>query len=141
MPRRELEELRRALLQNGVLPFYAQRTVRELDEHWDDLERDALAAGLSSEEAHRRARAMLGSTATIAAAVLARRELLVWNRRWPRLASCMRSAAAVGSLPTVPLSYCVEHRPEIARWSTAVGGATMFVAAIWAWLDWLFVLS
>src|SRR5262245_66268641 len=101
MPSREFDGLRLELLRGGVSPVYVERTILELGEHYEDLERDALGAGLSGDEAAQCARKLLGSEQAIAAAVLGRPELLSWSRRWPTVALCVRSAAAIGILPAL----------------------------------------
>jgi hypothetical protein len=134
------ESLRLELLGSGVAPVYVERTILELGEHYDDLASAAVAAGLSPEEAVRTAQATLGNERLIAAAVLARTELLTFSTRWPRLAHCLHSAATIGTLPGLPLLYCIEHRPELARWSVALGVATTLMGSVLAALNWLIVL-
>ena len=80
--RAEFEALRLELLRGGIANLYVERTLRELADHCDDLERASLAAGCSREEAAQRARAQLGKPDLIAAAILARPELKSWTRRW-----------------------------------------------------------
>jgi uncharacterized YccA/Bax inhibitor family protein len=36
--------------------------------------------------------------------------------------------------------FCIEHRPELARWSVALGLAVTLVGGILATLDWLIVV-
>ena len=142
MPSRlQLEGLRVELLRSGVSPAYVERTVLELREHYEDLERDALAAGLSGHEAERLARTQIGSEESIAAAVLARSELKVWSYRWPVAARCLRSAATVIALPGLPVVYCIDRRAEIARWSAAACSAFVLVGSLLAWLDWMTVVT
>jgi hypothetical protein len=131
------ESLRLELLQRGVTPAYVERTILELCEHYDDLESAALAAGLSAAEATRTARATLGDERTIAAAVLAHTELLTFSTRWPRIAHCLHSVATV---PGLPLLYCIEHRPELARWGVAFGAAATIMGSMLAALNWLIVI-
>ncbi|HUQ53680.1 MAG TPA: hypothetical protein VM692_15740 [Gammaproteobacteria bacterium] len=133
----QFESLRLELLQRGVTPVYVERTILELREHYDDLESAARASGLSAEEATRTARATLGDERVIAAAVLAHSELLTFSTRWPRIAYCLHSAATV---PGLPLLYCIEHRPELARWGVAFGAATTLMGSVLAALNWLIVL-
>jgi hypothetical protein len=140
MPDVRFESLRLELLRSGVTPVYVERTILELGEHYDDLESAGRAAGLNAEEAARDARATLGNERLIAAAILARTELLTFSARWPRLAQCLHSAAALGSLPGLPLLYCIEHRPELARWSVALGVATALMGSMLTALNWLIVL-
>jgi hypothetical protein len=137
----QFESLRLELLESGVARSYVERTIVELREHCTDLESDALAAGLSLEEAERAARATLGSDRAIAAAILARRELLAFDARWPRVAHCLHSAAVIGTLPGLPLIYCIEHRPQLARWSFAFGAAITLMGSVLAGLNWLILLA
>ena len=58
--RAEFEALRLELLRGGIANLYVERTLRELADHYDDLERASLAAGCSREEAAQRARSLLG---------------------------------------------------------------------------------
>jgi hypothetical protein len=140
MPSREqFAALRHELLRGGVSPLYVERTILELGDHCEDLERDALAAGLSAEEAARSALKLLGSAETIAAAVIARPELRSWSHRWPTVALCVRSAAVIGVLPALPVLYCVRSE-EFARWGGAVASAVVLVGLLLAWLNWLIVL-
>jgi hypothetical protein len=140
MPSREkFAALRLELLRGGVSPLYVERTILELTEHYEDLEDDALGAGMSAEDAARTAVARLGSDQTIAAAVIARRELLSWSHRWPTVALCVRSAATIGAMPAIPVLYCVRSE-ELARWSGAVASALVLVALLLAWLNWMIVV-
>jgi hypothetical protein len=140
MPSTQLESLRLELLRGGVAPVYVERTILELGEHLADLEHDALAAGFGAEEAARNARAALGDDRAITAAVLSRPELREWSTRWPRVAYCLRSAAMIGVLPGLPLVFCIEHRPELARWGAALGVAATLVGAVLAWLNWMILI-
>jgi hypothetical protein len=140
MPDARFESLRLELLRSGVAPVYVERTIVELGEHYDDLESAGLAAGLGAEEAARIARATLGNERQIAAAVLARPELLTFSTRWPRLAHYLQSVATIGTLPGLPLLYCIEHRPQLARWSVALGVATTLMGSMLTVLNWLIVL-
>ena len=141
MPSTQFESLRLELLRGGVAAVYVERTILELEEHYADLTSDALAAGHGAEDAAESARAALGSERAIAAAVLSRPELLEWSTRWPRVALCLRSAATIGVLPGLPLVFCIEHRPELARWGAAIGVAAALVGAILAWLNFMIVLA
>jgi len=141
VPETQFEALRLELLRGGVAPVYVERTIEELGEHYADLEGAALAAGQSEEEAARMARDALGDEGAIAAAILSRPELLGFSSRYPRVAHCLHSAVAIGSIPGLPLVYCIEHRPELARWGAALGLAITLVGSILAALDWLIVLG
>jgi hypothetical protein len=140
MPDPRFESLRLELLRSGVSPLYVDRTIAELGEHYADLEAAARAAGRSAAEAEWEARAALGNDRAIAAAVLAHPELLTFSTRWPRVAHCLHSAATLGTIPGLPLMFCLEHRPELARWGAAVGVAVTLMGGIMAALNWLIVL-
>lgn len=140
MPEGGFESLRLELLRSGVSPVYVERTIAELGEHYADLEAAARAAGYSAAEAARQARDTLGNDRAIAAAVLAHPELFSFSTRWPRVAHCLHSAATLGTIPGLPLMFCIEHRPELARWGAAVGVAAALMGAIMAALNWLIVL-
>jgi hypothetical protein len=138
MPSRSpFEALRHELLRGGVSPIYVERTILELGEHYEDLERDARGAGLSGEDAVQAAQRMLGTEQVLLAAVLARPELLSWSRRWPTVALCVRSAAAIGILPALPVLYCVDRGEYIARWGGAIGIALLIVGLLLTWLNWM----
>jgi hypothetical protein len=140
MPSREqFAALRLELLRGGVAPLYVERTILELGEHYEDLENDARCAGMSEEDAALTALKMLGSEQTIAAAVMARPELMSWSRRWPTVALCVRSAATIGALPALPVLYCVRSE-ELVRWSGAVASAVVLVGLLLAGLNWMIVL-
>ena len=136
----QLESLRLELLRCGVTPFYVDRTIAELGEHYADLETAALDAGLSAEEAARSASSALGNERAIVAAILARPELLTFSTRWPRVAHYLNSAATISTLPGLPLMFCIEHRPELARWGAALSVAATLMGGVLAVLNWLIVL-
>ena len=140
MPSREqFAALRLELLRGGVSQLYVERTILELGEHYEDLENDARSAGMSEDDAALTALKMLGSEQTIAAAVMARPELMSWSRRWPTVALCVRSAATIGALPALPVLYCVRSE-ELVRWSGAVASAVVLVGLLLAGLNWMIVL-
>jgi len=141
MPSPQFEHLELELLHGGVAPVYVQRALLELREHYADLESDARAAGMSSDEAECTARAMLGSEQTIASVILAHPELRAWSRRWPRAALCLRLALVVATLPEAPVMFCIARGPEIARWTMAVGIATLIVGSLWAYLNFLIMIG
>jgi len=138
--RAQFESLRLELLRGGTANLYVERTLRELADHYEDLERASLAAGCTSEEAAQRARAQLGSAQQIAAAVLARPELKRWSRRWPMVAFWARSAAALGPLP-LPVLYVAGRSDGIARWGGAIGAALLLVCSLYSALDWMIMVK
>jgi hypothetical protein len=139
--RAQFESLRLELRRGGIANLYVERTLRELADHYDDLERTLLAAGCSSEEAAQSARSQLGSAQLIAAAVLARPELKSWTRRWPMVAFCARSAAAIGVLPAQRVLYVAGRSDGLARWSGAIGAALVLVGSLYSALDWIIMVG
>jgi len=139
--RAQFEALRLELQRGGIAKVYVERTLRELADHFDDLERAALASGSSSEEARQLAHAQLGSARVIASAVLARPELRCWSRRWPTVALCIRSAAAIGVLPALPVLYVAGRSDDIARWGGAIGAALVLVGSLYSVLDWMIMVE
>ncbi len=139
--RAQFEALRLELQRGGIAKVYVERTLRELADHFDDLERAALASGSSSEEARQLAHAQLGSARVIASAVLARPELRCWSRRWPTVALCVRSAAAIGVLPALPVLYVAGRSDDIARWGGAIGAALVLVGSLYSVLDWMIMVE
>ncbi len=142
MPDRpQFEALRLELLRGGTANLYVERTLRELADHYEDLERASLAAGCSREEAAQRARAQLGRPDLIAAAVLARPELKRRSRRWPMIALRTRSAAALGLLPALPVLHVAGRSDGIARWGGAIGAALLLVGSLYSALDWIIMVG
>jgi hypothetical protein len=140
MPDREFHELRGQLLNSGIARIYVDRTILELREHCEDLEGDALAAGLSMAAAKAAARTALGSDQAISAAILARPELLAWSRRWPRVAACVSSVVLVGAVAEAPFVFCIHRAPEILRWSIVSTLAVVLIGSLGAGLNWMITL-
>jgi hypothetical protein len=130
MRRPELKPLELALLAGGVQRSCILRILDEIDDHLMDAASDARAAGLSADDAEATALAALGQNTAIAAAACARRELLEWDRRWPRLAVGLRTAAEFGQLPVVPFGYVAAHGSTIMRWSVAASLAGMLTCGL-----------
>jgi hypothetical protein len=142
MPERpRFEALKLELQRGGIAKIYIDRTLRELSDHYDDLERAALAAGYSAEDAAEVAETHLGNHVVIAAAVLAQPRLMRWSRRWPTVALCMRSAAAIGVLPARPMLYVAGRSDEFARWGGAIGAALVLVGSLYSMLNWMIMVG
>lgn len=90
-----LNELRRAMLRGGVAPRYVRRTVAELQQHFQDLEQQALASGADQDEARRQARRRLGDENTLLDSILSRHELKSWSARYPRSIYLLSPIAAL----------------------------------------------
>ena len=142
MPERpQFEALKLELQRGGIAKIYIDRTLRELRDHYDDLERAALDAGYSANAAAEVAQTHLGNHVVIAAAVLAQPRLKSWSRRWPTVAFCMRSAAAIGVLPARPMLYVAGRSDELARWGGAIGAALVLVGSLYSMLNWMIMVG
>jgi hypothetical protein len=140
MPSPEFKRLRLRLLESGVAPRFVERTILELQEHYSDIELDALNEGLSASAAAARARCALGSETALVAAVCAQPELLCWVHRWPQCARWLRSLAFYALLPAVPVVYCAQRGSSIARWSASVSLATILTSALLFAMQRIFLL-
>jgi hypothetical protein len=130
MPAPDLATLRRQLLQGGVAPYYVERAILELREHYADIENEAMAHGLSAPEAAAYARTCLGDDTAIASAACARPELLLWTRRWPRTARSLHALALCVVLPAVPVVYCAHRGGSIMRWGASASLAAAMTAGL-----------
>lgn len=115
--RPDFSALRKELLSAGIAPGHVRRTLGELEDHFDDLVDEALAAGVGREAAERRALCALGQPADIGIAMRSKPELRSWAWRWPRLAMVFYPLACVAVLPAAPLIVGARHAPAIARWT------------------------
>lgn len=79
------EALAERLLEAGIAPRHVRRTVRELDDHLDDLIAMQETRGYTGEDADLRARALLGPDDELAAAVTAQRRFRSLTSRAPWL--------------------------------------------------------
>lgn len=80
---RRFEYLRERLLIAGIAPRHVRRYVRELCDHFDDLEADARAAGANAAEAQARARCRLGDDDALLAAMTRQRGFRSLSARAP----------------------------------------------------------
>jgi len=129
------------LLNNGISPRHAHRTVNELRDHYDDLVDAAVDAGASIGLARRRAAEQLGSVDDFVAAMASRRELKTWAFRYPKLAVVIYPLACVAVLPAFPVMASVAHRDLLARWATALLAAGLITAAMMLVLQLTILLS
>lgn len=126
--------LRRTLEAGGIALRHVRRLMVELNEHREDLERNAIAAGMTPPEARAEALRTLGSETALAEAVLAHPELKTWASRWPRTA---RTLAGISALPAIPVECCAGHSAVIARWSASCGLALLMTASLLLSLQWI----
>ncbi|HEY5624002.1 MAG TPA: hypothetical protein VIV14_09585 [Gammaproteobacteria bacterium] len=120
-----LRELRTSLRARGVPGVYISRLMNELEDHFEDLEDEARAAGRDSTVAYREALHRLGAPAAITAAVMDRPELQSWWQRWPWLVSLIKPVVLLLLVPAIPVLACVDRAPAIARWSASISLASV----------------
>ncbi len=113
-------QLQNRLLRSGIAPRHVRRTVKELEDHYDDLVEQRLRDGMDVPQAGAEARAALGSVDDIVAAVRARPELRSWAFRYPRLAAVVYPITFVVLLPAAPVFIGVAHASLIARWAACL---------------------
>lgn len=82
-------EVRKRLLRHGFGRAYADRTARELEDHWDEVIGSLLAAGMSLDEAETEAVRRLGSAKALADELTLRMRQSSWLGRYPTLAFAM----------------------------------------------------
>lgn len=95
MQHTQFEKLADVLLRGGIAPRHVSRYVRELEDHYTDLEREARASGKSATEAEREALARVGSVDELAKAMLGRDDLKSVAAKYPGI--------VFGLLPTATL--------------------------------------
>lgn len=81
----ELANAHDQLLEGGVARKYADRAVREWQDHLETLARNHESEGALAEEAVLLARRQFGGLAALVDNMLHREELKTWSRRFPRL--------------------------------------------------------
>jgi hypothetical protein len=130
MARPDFNRMRDQLLRNGVSVRVASRTVTELDEHYDDLESEALAAGMTADEASEYASRQIGEPQTLLHEISCRVELRCWIFRYPGFARVLLPLAWILILPATPLIAGVAHLSSIVRWTACLLLSALVTAAM-----------
>lgn len=120
MPRPDFSGLRSQLIRRGVAPRHINRTLLELEDHFDDLKDEALQQGYLGASAQQLAATWLGDVDLLAQEVAARPELKTWLYRYPKFARLVLPLAYLVLLPTVPIFIGVSRASAIARWSASM---------------------
>jgi hypothetical protein len=79
------EAVTESLLKGGIAPRHVRRYVGELTDHLADLTERQRASGYDGEDAHLRARALLGDDRELTAAMLEQKRFRSWPARLPWL--------------------------------------------------------
>jgi len=119
MPEYPLEELRTALIASGMPPRTVSRMIRELADHVDEVEAEALAAGMPPAQAAAYAFERIGSARVIAEHAGYYPALRGWMHRYPRLARVYCPLAYVLLLPAAPIFAGFAYPGVVLRWLAA----------------------
>lgn len=128
MPRRR--ELLRRLSDAGITPRCLLRLDAELQDHYVDLEREALAAEKSVAEASEEAWLRLGDDDAIAAEFLTHTELKLWIYRWPIALYCLGLIVWLLLILLSPLQGLLRNRAAVARYSLALCSSVALLCAL-----------
>ncbi len=118
------------LLQSGIAPRHAHRTVNEIRDHYDDLVDAAVDGGIPIREARQMATRELGRMEDLVSQMSARRELKTWAFRFPRAAIVVYPLACLAVLPAVPVTAGIANAPLLARWGASLLAAGVLTAAL-----------
>ena len=141
MPRPDLAALKTELLSAGIKTVHVQRTLSELDEHFDDLVFDRLLQGIEQEAAEHAALEQLGDLSRVAEAMLAEPVLRGWAWRWPKLAVLVYPIACVAAIPAVPFIAGVQHAASVGRWMAGLLLAGLVTASMFLLLQLTITMS
>lgn len=130
MPRPDFNWMRDEMLRKGVSVNVVSRTVAELDEHYSDLESEALKSGMTHIDAAAFAALHLGKPEVLVSEVAQRIELRSWVFRHPRFARIALPVAWIFLLPVAPVFAGVAHFSSIVRWSTCLLLSALVTAAM-----------
>lgn len=124
MHNRNLSTLRKQLLLGGVSPRHVRRLIRELDDHIDDLQTEAVELGMSAGEARTIALQRIGDQDVLAAQISGQEEFQSWLHRHPRVARVYVPLAYGMALPAVPVGVgdgkAAARAIIVARWGTCL---------------------
>lgn len=130
MPSPSFQSLAQELRDAGIAPKFADRLRRELEDHYRDLEREALANERTADAAELEARRRLGTNAAIAQEFMNRPELKSWVYRSHGLIRCLRGVClAYLGLRSVARALAA-YRAGLARCAMAAAGAVVLTAAL-----------
>jgi len=126
----DFNELASQLRKSGIAPRYAQRTVSEIRDHYEDLVDAAVDTGASRREARLAATRELGRMDDLVSHMSARRELKTWAFRYPRAAIVVYPLACLAVLPAMPVNAGIANAPLLARWGAALLAAGLFTGTL-----------
>jgi hypothetical protein len=112
--------LKHSLIQGGVPIWRVGRTIAELQDHYYELEEEALRAGLSQDEAAADAASRLGDMSQLANDYLDHADLTTW---WGKSQAVQLCAAGASDM-------WQEHSASAARWCFAVMTAALITTTM-----------
>ncbi len=130
MPKPSFEALTQQLLDAGIAPRFAERLRRELEDHYRDLEREALASERSVLAAELEARRRLGSSELIAREFMSRPELKSWVYRSRWFARFLRGVCFVYIGLRGAVRAVAACRAGLVRFAAASVAAAVITAAL-----------
>lgn len=130
MPEDRYQALARYLLDCGIEPKFAARICTELRDHYADLEREALAAERTPEEAAAEAALRLGDDEIIAREFVRRPELRIWIYRSEWVLRCLAFVVAVVAWLLEPLQSLADRGAAMLRYGAAAAAAFLVTCAL-----------
>lgn len=134
----EINVLLEQLLALGVSPKYVSRLASELEDHYQDLEAEALRFGVPPEEASTDAKRRLGAFSAIASEFVKRPELGSWLHRSPWLARSLRALVAVYVPAFAAVQAARRNHYAMLRYTAATTGGTGVTLALFLLMTWMF---
>jgi len=112
--------LKDELLGAGVAPRHVRRIVTELEDHAEDLRREARENGMHDRDAGDFAMQRIGDQRQIAHQMLASADLRAWVYRYPRVARVWLPVAYALLLPAFPVFAGIANPGIVLRWGAAL---------------------
>lgn len=135
-----IAEVRNRLLRAGFAQAYADRTARELQEHWSEIVDEGLRAGLTRAESEREASKRLGSSESLADEFIACLQNSSWLGRYPTFGFAAL-ALALTVLWWLAVGSAVAQFCGLFSDAPSAKGATPKFDHLAIWFDWLRTLS
>ena len=120
----EISALLDGLLEAGVSPRYVSRLAAELEDHYEDLEAEALRFGVPPDEASADAKRRLGAAPAIASEFAKRPELRSWLCRSVWLADLLRTLSAAYVVAVSPFRTVLGGHGVVLRYTAATAAGT-----------------
>jgi protein TonB len=130
VPDERYQALARYLLDSGIEPKFASRICAELGDHYRDLEREALEAQRTPEEAATEAALRIGEEEAIAREFARRPELRIWIYRSEWVLRCLAFVVAVIAALLAPIQAVADRSSTLLRYGAAAAAAFVVTCAL-----------